>query len=38
MSGMDPSSGCEMRLLTQMKDGRFAFFCYPGTDERSAGL
>ena len=29
MSGMDPSSGCEMRLLTRMKDGRFAFFTIP---------
>lgn len=29
MSGMDPTSGCEMRLLTQMKDGRFAFFAIP---------
>ena len=35
MSGMDPSSGCEMRLLTQMKDGRFAFFAIP---ERMNGL
>lgn len=29
MSGMDPTSGCEMRLLTRMKDGRFAFFTIP---------
>lgn len=29
MDSMDPSSGCEMRLLTQMKDGRFAFFVIP---------
>ena len=29
MSGMDPASGCEMRLLTQMKGGRFAFFAIP---------
>lgn len=35
MSGMDPASGCEMRLLTQMKDGRFAFFAIP---ERMNGL
>ena len=35
MSGMDPTSGCEMRLLTQMKDGRFAFFAIP---ERMNGL
>lgn len=35
MSGMAPASGCEMRLLTQMKDGRFAFFTIP---ERMNGL
>ncbi len=29
LSGMDPTSGCEMRLLTRMKDGRFAFFTIP---------
>ena len=29
MDSMDPTSGCEMRLLTQMKDGRFAFFAIP---------
>lgn len=29
MSGMDPASGCQMRLLTQMKDGQFAFFAIP---------
>lgn len=35
MDSMDPASGCEMRLLTQMKDGRFAFFAIP---ERMNGL
>ena len=29
------TTGCEMRLLTQMKDGRFAFFSIP---ERMNGL
>ena len=29
MSGMDPTSGRETRLLTRMKDGRFAFFAIP---------
>ena len=29
MDSMDPTSGYEMRLLTQMKDGRFAFFTIP---------
>lgn len=29
MSGMAPASGCEMRLLTRMKNGRFAFFTIP---------
>lgn len=29
MDSMDPTSGCKMQLLTQMKDGRFAFFAIP---------
>ena len=29
MDSMDSTTGCEMRLLTQMKDGRFAFFAIP---------
>lgn len=29
LDSMDPTSGCEMRLLTQMKNGRFAFFAIP---------
>lgn len=29
LDNMDPTSGCEMRLLTQMKNGRFAFFAIP---------
>lgn len=29
MDSMDAATGCEMRLLTQMKDGRFAFFAIP---------
>ena len=29
MDSMDPTSGYETRLLTQMKDGRFAFFAIP---------
>lgn len=29
MDSMNPASGCEMRLLKQMKDGRFAFFAIP---------
>ena len=35
MDSMDATTGCEMRLLTQMKDGRFAFFSIP---ERMNGL
>ena len=35
MDSMDAATGCEMRLLTQMKDGRFAFFSIP---ERMNGL
>ena len=35
MDNMDTANGCEMRLLTQMKDGRFAFFTIP---ERMNGL
>lgn len=29
MDSMDAATGCEMRLLTQTKDGRFAFFAIP---------
>lgn len=29
LDSMDLTSGCEMRLLTQMKNGRFAFFDIP---------
>ena len=29
LDSMDPTSGCEMRLLTQMKNGCFAFFAIP---------
>ena len=35
MDSMDATTGCEMRLLTQMKDGRFALFSIP---ERMNGL
>lgn len=29
LGSMDPTPGCEIRLLKQMKDGRFAFFAIP---------